>query len=158
MKIEYIILGASWIVIVIGLILFIPRNKIRHAWVAFLFKQIITWLLGHIVAEYKLIEYPVRLFKHATKTSFSFEYFIYPSLCVFFNLYYPVNKSLFKQFSHYFIYCSAITILEVALEKYTDLISYIHWTWYWTWLSLFITFYLSRKFYLWFLKKPIQNF
>jgi len=64
------------------LLIFVPKNKIREASVIFCFKQLITWLLGLFVAEFNLIEYPVRLFANATKASFTFEYFVYPSICV----------------------------------------------------------------------------
>ncbi|WP_345788342.1 CBO0543 family protein [Desulfosporosinus orientis] len=60
---------------------FIPKDKIRKALIAFLFKQVITWAVGLGVVELRLIEYPVRLFPYANRTSFSFEYFIYPSIC-----------------------------------------------------------------------------
>ncbi len=150
--IETLLLTSAWIIFTVALIIFVPRNRIREAWVIYLFKQIITWLLGLAVVELRLIEYPIRLFAYANKTSFSFEYFIYPAICVIFNLHYPVGKSSIKQLLYYIVYCSAITIIEVFCEKYTDIINYTGWTWYYTWLSLFATFYLTRMFYLWFFK------
>jgi hypothetical protein len=105
-----------------------------------------------LVVEFGLIEYPVRLFPHASETSFSFEYFIYPSICVVFNLHFPVGKNVFRRFFHYASYCSIITIIEIIAEKYTNIIKYVNWAWYITWITLFITFYASRKFYLWFFR------
>ncbi|WP_328591414.1 CBO0543 family protein [Acetivibrio thermocellus] len=131
---------------------FRSKNKIREASVIFCFKQLITWLLGLFVAEFNLIEYPVRLFANATKASFTFEYFVYPSICVIFNLYYPERKSLFKRILYYFIYTAAITVFEVILEKYTQNIKYINWTWYYTFLSVYLTFFLSRAYFKWFFK------
>ncbi|WP_281413943.1 CBO0543 family protein [Clostridium polyendosporum] len=134
------------------LILFVPRNKIREAHVIFLFVQVITWLVGLIVVEYRLIEYPDRFFEYSTKTSFAFEYFIYPSICIIFNLYYPEKKNIFRQFMHNAYYCTGITITEVLCERYTNIIKYIHWSWYITWITLFITFYASRIYYVWFFR------
>lgn len=134
------------------LILFIPKNKFREAQVIFFFKQLMTWVLGLTVAQLRLIEYPVREFAYASKVSFSFEYFIYPAICVVFNLHYPEGKSLIRQFMHFFYFCTVMTIIEVICERYTNILKYIHWTWYATWITLFITFYLSRKYYLWFYK------
>ncbi len=153
MKIEYIILSASWLITIILLIIFIPRNKVRHAWVIFSFKQFVTWIFGLLVVELHLIEYPVRMFfPYASKASFTFEFFVYPSICVLFNLYYPNKKSPIRQIAYYSIYCSVITIIEVLLENTTSVIHYNQWEWYWTWITLFITFYMSRKFYHWFFK------
>lgn len=146
------ILVIGWIATTVGLIIFVPKDKIREAIMIFLFKQMITWVIGLAVAELKLLEYPVREFSYATRASFGFEYFIYPAISVIFNLHYPAGKKPFRQFMHYASYCSAITVLEVICERYTNIIRYIHWEWYVTWISLFITFYISRKFYLWFFK------
>lgn len=142
----------AWILTIILLIRFIPRNKIREAELAFLFKQLITWVTGLAVVELGLIEYPVRLFPYANKTSFSFEYFIYPSMCAIFNVNYPEKKGAFGQFMYYFSYCTALTIIEVIVERYTEIIKYIHWNWLITWITLYLTFYMTRKYYIWFFK------
>lgn len=149
---DLIILFSAWVITIIMLILFIPKSKIREAQLVFLFKLSITWLIGLLVVEFRLIEYPVELFRYATKTSFSFEYFIFPSICAVFNINYPNKKSYLRQFMHYFYFCTTMTILEVLCEKYTNIIKYIHWTWYLTWITLFITFFLSRKYYIWFFR------
>ncbi len=140
------------ILIIVLLIRFIPKSKLRQAQVGYLFKLVMTWVLGLTVAEYKLIEYPFRLFPHANKASFLFEYFYYPSMCSLFIVNYPKNESSFSQFMYYVYWCSTITFIEVLQEKYTDILIYKHWTWYATWLSLLITFHLSLKYNQWFFK------
>ena len=152
MNINYIIIATEWIVIICLLVKLIPKNKLREASVAFLFKQAVTWILGLEVVQLRLMEYPVRLFSYANRTSFTFEYFEYPSVCAIFNVHYPTKKSLFGQFIYYFYYCTSMTIIEVFLEKYTEILKYINWTWYITWITLFITFYITRMFYVWFFK------
>lgn len=152
MKFEYLLIIGSWIVTIILLIIYIPKDKIREAQVAFFFKQLMTWVLGLAVVELKLIEYPVRLFPYANKTSFTFEYFIYPSICAIFNVHYPINKGHLRKFIYYFFYCTTITIVEITVERYTNIINYINWNWFITWITLYITFYLTRKYYEWFFK------
>jgi len=149
---EVIILFSAWIITILLLIRFVPKHKLREAQVIFFFKHIITWILGLLVVEFHLIEYPVRLFSYANKTSFSFEFFIYPSLCVLFNLHYPSLKSGRTQFLYYAGYCSAMTFIEVLVEKYTDIATYLHWSGLCTWVTLCITFYISRRYYLWHFK------
>jgi hypothetical protein len=157
MKKEYLLEVIGWAITIGLLIKFIPKNKIRHAQVAYGFKLFITWLVGLSVVELGLIEYPIRLFPNATKTSFSFEYFIYPSFCAVFNVNFPEKKGAFGQFMYYFYYCTSLTIIEVIVERYTNILNYIHWTWYTTWITLFITFYMSRKFCVWFFKIHEKN-
>ncbi|KUG05400.1 hypothetical protein ASZ90_017172 [hydrocarbon metagenome] len=152
MSIEKIILITAWIITIIMLLLLVPKDRIREAQVIFFFKQIITWIFGLAVVELRLIEYPVRFFSYAARTSFTFEYFVYPAICIFFVLRYPQEKSCLRQFMYYFYFCTGITALELLLEIYTDTIKYVNWTWYLTWITLFITFYISRKYYVWFFR------
>jgi hypothetical protein len=153
MSVDQIILISVWVITILGLVCFVPRNKLREAQIVFLFKQLLTWLFGLLVVEFHLIEYPVRIFKLATHSSFSFEYFIYPAVGVVFVLRFPEHKSNLIKIGWYVLFPTWMTILEVLLERYTHLIHYIHWSWYWTWMTLLITFFLSRNYYLWFFKK-----
>lgn len=151
---EVLILTIAWIITASMLVLFVTKNRIREAIVIFFFKQFITWILGLAVVEYKLIAYPVRLFfSYASRTSFTFEYFIYPAICVVFVLHYPEGRSGMRKFLYYSYFCTVMTIVEVLCEKYTQIIEYINWEWYVTWITLFITFYISRIFYVWFFRK-----
>lgn len=95
MNIEYTIDAIGWILTIVSLVIFIPKDKICEAQVAFLFKQVVTWVSGLTVAELGLIEYPFRHFPHATRTNFLFEYFIYPGICAIFTVNYPKNKEFF---------------------------------------------------------------
>lgn len=147
------LLISGWLISIVLLIVFVPKNKFREANLLFLFMQFITWIMGTAVAEMKLIEYPVRSFPYAYKGSFDFEFFIYPSFCVLFNLYYPENKDKLRKFMHYFYYCTGLTMAEVMAGRYTNIIRYIHWGWYVTWITLFITFFITRQYYIWFYRK-----
>lgn len=157
MTLEISLLVAAWVITTIVLIRFTPKDRLREAFVIFSFKQLMTWLLGLIVVQLGLLEYPIREFPNATMTSFSFKFYIYPTLCVIFNLHYPVKKNNFVKFAHYALYCSAITIIEVIIERYTKIINYLHWHWSFTWITLFLTFYATRKFYLWFFRLNKKN-
>ncbi|MFC0211339.1 CBO0543 family protein [Paenibacillus chartarius] len=151
--IDYLILGLIWILTFVMVVTTTPRDMLREALAIFMFKHSLTWLFGLLVVEYKLIEYPVREFPYASKSSFSFEYFIYPAICIMFNLRFPRKKSMLHQIGWFVWFPSWMTILEVLVEKYTNLIHYVNWSWYWTWLSLLLTFGLSRMYFIWFMKK-----
>lgn len=151
------ILSILWILTFGLLIRFVPKSKIRHGVLAFLFKQVVTWLLGLIVVEKGWIEYPARLFKKSNRSSFSFEYFFFPGFCAIFNLHYPEDKGKVYKVLYYIFFSGIITGVEVLAEKYTDLIRYIKWKWYWSFLSIGGTFYLSHLFYRWFFKEDFEN-
>lgn len=151
------ILFYSWVISIILLIVFVPKSKIREAQVIFFFKQMLSWLFGLTVVERRYINYPVRLFPYANRASFTFEYFVYPCLCILFNLYYPYNKGIIAATLHYIFFSGSITVLEYILEKKTQLIKYKNWSWYWTFSTLALTYYMSHKYYTWFFKIKKKN-
>ncbi|MFC4803312.1 CBO0543 family protein [Neobacillus sp. GCM10023253] len=136
-----------------GILFFIPKNKFRLAVVAILFKQVITFLIGLVVVELGLLEYPVRLFPSVNRTSFTYEYYAFPVICAAFNVWYPNKRSTLFQSAYYVGFTSVLTIGEIIIEKYTDLITYIHWAWYISWISICLSFFISRLFCRWFFAK-----
>jgi hypothetical protein len=156
-KLEKTVEASAWVIMALLLIKFVPKSRIREAQVSFLFKQLITWLFGLLVVEKKLISYPKRLFfKKTIKSSFTFEYFVYPALCVLFNLYYPVRKNSLIKMLYLFSHSAIITVFEIILLKYTNLIKYKKWTWYWSLLTMSFTNYLSQIYFRWFFKEKGQ--
>ncbi len=150
MVLEYMVLLAAWILSIIALLLFVPRDKIRQAHIAFLFKLLLTWVFGLSVVELNLIEYPVRLFTYANRTSFTFEFFVYPAICAICFVHYPERKSKIIKFSYIAAYTSGMVLFEIILERYTQLIHYIHWAWYWSWITIFLTTLITILYSRWF--------
>lgn len=149
--IERVILGSVWVICFIS-IWFIPREKAAKASFVFLVTQFFTWITGLTVVEFGWIEYPVHEFYKANATSFSFEYFVLPITTIFFILYYPKNKSIKSKILYYVLFSSLLTLFEFCLEKYTLLIKYNSWRWYWTWITVPVVFYGVRCVYKWFYK------
>jgi len=92
MNMDYTIIAIAWAVTAVLLVVFIPKDKIREALVVATFVQTLTWMIGLLVVDFGLIEYPVRLLPHTCKTSITFEFFIYPSICAIFNIHYPKKQ------------------------------------------------------------------
>ncbi|WP_027086905.1 CBO0543 family protein [Cohnella panacarvi] len=126
------------------LILVIPRQHYRLAMVAFLTTQFMTTILGHVVVDSGALAYPVREFAEINRTSFIYEFLAYPMICALFNVYYPANPNRLLQIGYFVLYSSVLTIIEVVIERYTKLIDYIQWNWFWTWGSLLIVFTVTR--------------
>ncbi len=151
MRLDYWILLGVWALSFL-LLFFIPRAKRRLALIAYLFKQSITYLLGLVAVEYGFLEYPVRELAKVNRTSFTYEYMAYPVICAVFNAYYPVESSRLRKFLYYAAFCTGLTIPEVLLERYTELVRYVHWHWWTTWLALLVTFFATRSFCVLFFK------
>jgi hypothetical protein len=152
MKIEWWLLVSVYIAAT-GILFFLPKKKIRLAVVAFLFQQMITFLIGLVVVELGLLEYPVRLFASINRTSFTFEYYAFPVVCAAFNVWYPNHRSILIQSGYYAGFSSVLTIVEVLIDKYTDLITYVHWEWYISLISIFFALLIARLFCVWFFAK-----
>lgn len=152
MKPESFIEHYVWMITAISLF-FIPKDFYRKASISFLFMIFVSWFLGILVVEYKLIEYPQRFLASVNETSFTFEFFVFPVVGVFYNLYYPARQHFLKQVLYTSAFTTALVIPELIIEKYTDLIKYINWTWYISWISVFATLALLRFFYKWYFKK-----
>lgn len=152
MKMEWWLLLSVYLVAT-GILFFIPKNKIRLAVVALLFQQVITFLIGLVVVEFGLLEYPVRLFASINRTSFTYEYYAFPVICAAFNVWYPNDRSNPIQIGYYVGFCTVLTLLEVILEKFTKLIKYIHWEWYTSWITICLALFLAHLFCVWFFAK-----
>lgn len=154
---EWFMIVSVWLICFIS-ILFIPKQKYRQASFIFVFAQLPAWIFGLAVVEAGLIKYPVRVFSKANGTSFTFEYLALPFICIFFNLYFPENKGLYRKVIYYMSFLSFFTLLEYFVEKYTLILKYVHWNWYTTFTSMALFMYLVRLIYKWFynLDKPFS--
>ncbi|MFC0470328.1 CBO0543 family protein [Halalkalibacter kiskunsagensis] len=92
----------------------------------------------------------------SNKSSFTFEYFAFPVITVFFNLYYPKKNKFFIKFLYYFFYLSLLTGLEFIAVKYTKTIKYICWKWYWSTITMGISIFISRLYFKWFFINEIK--
>lgn len=153
MQKEKKILYSAWMITGFSLLLFVPNKRIRQAHVAFLLQQCLTWLLGSLVVQFDLIRYPVRFLKKANLTSFTFEFFVFPAVAVFFNLFYPKSKHIITQLFYYLVYIGPISALEYIAVTYTKTITYKHWRLIWSFITMGITLFLSRTYFKWFFKQ-----
>lgn len=143
---------------IIFLIKFVPLQKLRDAVIIFLSLQMLTWPLGLIAVEKKWIEYPVQLLPNenqTNKSSLLFEYFLFPLLAILFSLYYPKYKNKMVIVLYYLIITGIFTILEVVIERYTDLVQYHTWRWYWTFISVLIVLFINHSYYSWYKKELV---
>lgn len=148
----FLLVGAS--IICLASILFIPRKKAWEAVFIFLMAQFFSWLFGLVVVEYGWIEYPVRELAKANSTSFSFEYLLLPVFAAHFILRYPSAKALWIRLLYYAGTIALFTITEVLVERFTLIIKYHGWTWYWTSISMSLVFYFTMVIYKWFFRIP----
>ncbi|WP_367617684.1 CBO0543 family protein [Salirhabdus salicampi] len=143
------------IFLIIGIVL-IPfafkREKLKDWLLIFFLKGYISSFISFIVVNNKQISYPIRFMPKFFKISIIFEYLLFPLLCVFYNRTSLTSKPV-SILIQSMLYSMPITIIEVLLERKTDLIKYhSKWNWKITFLSLVTSFlgvrgfmYLTRK-------------
>jgi hypothetical protein len=130
-----------WALLIIGiaLLLFSFRKKtlIKDSILVFLLKAYFSTFIGIIVAEKKMIVYPVRLLKKYFDTSIIFESLLYPVMCVYF-FQTSYNSKFLGIVLQCALYTAALTSIEVLCEKYTNLIKYHTWTWMYSYITIFL--------------------
>ncbi|WP_110111808.1 CBO0543 family protein [Bacillus sp. CGMCC 1.16541] len=155
-----------WILIVILLFsvvllfLFVPRKKVRDAVIIAIFLQFITWPAGLLAVEMEWIHYPVQLFpkeNQFNRSSFTFEFFLFPVVAILFSIYYPKQASWWRIMLYTIGFVGAFTLIEVIVEQTTNLVQYDEWKWYWTFISVTIALLLNHIYYRWFQHKFIDG-
>jgi hypothetical protein len=137
------------IVLGVGLLL-IPfafkREKLKDWLLIFFLKGYISSFLDQIIVKKKHVAYPVRFMSKYFDSSILFDYLLFPLLCVFYNRT-SEKSNLNSIFLQSFIYSTPMTVLEVILEKMTNLIRYKKkWNWLITYFTLVTTFLFVRGF------------
>ena len=148
------------IILGVGLLL-IPfafkREKLKDWLLIFFLKGYIASFLDQIIVKKKRISYPVRFMSKYFDSSLLFDYLLFPLLCVFYNRT-SEKSNLHSIFLQSFIYTTPITVLEVILEKKTNLIRYKkNWNWLITYSTLVVTFLFVRGFIVIIRKFNIEN-
>lgn len=152
MTLERLVLIIIWAVSTIAFVLFIPRNRRREAILAFLACQSVTWVNSMLHVKYGLLAFPVREFPKASDLLFTSEYMMYPLMCAFYYIYEPESGKLPRLL--YLVGCiTCLTVIDVIIEKYTELIEYTKYSWYWTWIDFFLIFLITNIYCKWFFKK-----
>ncbi|MFE8694923.1 CBO0543 family protein [Cytobacillus sp. FJAT-53684] len=149
---EHLILIAMWLFGFIGLILFIPRKDRRKGLLAFLMFQAIVWLCDMPSFRYGLLSAPVRLMPNATELPLTINYFFYPVLFSIFYVNKRVKDSLWSKIIYFFVWVSVITLYDIVIERYTDLLEYGSLTWWGMWVYIVFLFYVSQVCCNWFFK------
>ena len=148
------------IILGVGLLL-IPfafkREKLKDWLLIFFLKGYISSFLDQIIVKKKHISYPVRFMSKYFDSSILFDYLLFPILCVFYNRT-SEKSNLHSIFLQSFIYSTPMTVLEVILEKKTNLIRYNkNWNWLITYSTLVVTFLFVRGFIAIIRKFNIEN-
>ena len=143
--------AGAWMGAAILFFIFVPMRKLRLALLGFFIMQTFTWPFGYMVIEFDLISYPKHFFADVSKTSFTFEYFVFPVTAAIFNLYYPKKRLIGLLYTS--VVVSILTGGEVILEKFTDNIEYHGWKWYWSWITMFLTLQMAYWVWNWILGK-----
>lgn len=130
-----------WLLLIIGILLLIlsfKKSPIKEWILVFLLSSYFSTFLGVIIVEEEMLAYRVRFLSKHFDSSLLYEYLLFPVVCIYFyqTTYHSKYPSIILKCA---IYTSALTIIEVIIEKYTNLIEYLTWTWMNT---LFSTFFL----------------
>lgn len=154
MHLEVIILSLMCIFGTTAIVLLIPKNRLRQTLFALLVYQALLWVSILFHVKFGLLSFPVREFPKATDVLFTTAYFFYPLMYGLYIIFEP-KVSFIVRLCYMSLWISGLTAIDYFIEKYSDLIVYENYTWYWSWLNFFILFLLSSLIYKWFFKDTL---
>jgi hypothetical protein len=136
-----------WSLLVFGIVLFIfsLRKPPRKDWVLIFFlTSYFTIFFGTIVVRKKMLAYPVNFLNDYFSSSLLYEHLLYPVICIYFyqTSYHSNYLGILLQAA---LYTGALTIVEVLLERYTNLIQYHTWNWHYTFISVYFLMIFVRS-------------
>lgn len=118
MRLEYWLLIGLWIIGITGFILFIQRKDLRKGILSLMMFQAIIWFFNMYLFKYGFISAPIRELPKAHDFPLTLDYFFHPFLFSVFYLH-KSGKVLFL-----LIWASVATLLDVVLERYTDILKF----------------------------------
>lgn len=142
------ILKSLWI---LGLMLFptLFKKPIKERWIVFLFNSLINVYLDNYLVNTKRLQYPVRV-KNAglfTKGSILYDNLLCPIVTVWYCQATKNTKKVSEFLLKTFLYVLPQTVVEIVLEKYTNLIDYKNgWKWYHTFGAISLVKLMIRGF------------
>lgn len=138
-----------WICVALSITLFLlsfRKQPIKDWLLSFLLASYFAYIIGTIVVDLNLIEYPILRPSHIFNTGYLYELLFFPIVGVYF--YQTSYTSGFKGIIFQcLLYTLALTIVEILIVKYTHLINYLNWNWAYTFCSVF-SFMLIIRFLL----------
>ncbi|MBM7660349.1 hypothetical protein JOC85_001116 [Bacillus mesophilus] len=141
-KLLFLFLGIAFILLPFAF----KRERLKEWLLVFFLKGYVSSFIGKLVVKNKHISYPIRFMPKYFNSSILFEYLLFPLLCVFYNRTSLQSKPV-SIILQSLLYSTPMTIIEVLLERYTDLIKYKRkWNWVITYVTLVITFLAVRMF------------
>ncbi|MEH7073643.1 CBO0543 family protein [Neobacillus drentensis] len=150
MSIDWVTIVLMWVIGMISYIVVTQKKRHRKVLFTILVCQAILWLNAFIHVEFHLIAYPVRELPIATNVLFTTEYFFYPLVCGVYLAYEPKRRSYWVRLFYLSVWISALTVYDLILAKFTNLIEYLHYAWYFTWLNYFLIFVVTNGIFQWF--------
>jgi len=152
MRMEHLILLLMWLFGFVGFILFVPKKDRRKGILAFMMFQAIIWLCDMPAFKYDLLRAPVRELPKASDLPLTIDYFFYPVLFSIFYVHRRVEGSLGSRITYFLVWVSAASLLDIVIERYTDLLEYKFLKWYGMWMYIGFLFYISQVCCNWFYK------
>ncbi|WP_026568348.1 CBO0543 family protein [Bacillus sp. UNC41MFS5] len=152
MSVDYVIIILMWVIGIIAYIFFTPKKRYRKVLVTLLICQALLWVNSLFHVEFNLLAFPVREFPKATDLLITTEYFFYPLLSGLYIAYEPKRSSYLIRLIYLSVWSSVIAIYDQMLVNYTNLVEYVHYAWYFTWLDFFCIYAATNVIYQWFFK------
>lgn len=152
MTLEQNLLLLFWTAGIAAAVFLVPKRK-RHAFfLAFLISQGLGWIVQIFLVQWGLIAYPVREFPHASNLGLTKQLITFPVCCGMYVIYEPIGRHWARRIAYSAVWIAALTAFDHMLERYTDILSYTGFHWYYASLYFLVMLRSGRAVVRWFFR------
>lgn len=149
-------LAMAIIIIISGVLLlvFVKKNQIRKAFFALLVAQVFSWPITLIYVHFGFQLNPVRLFPHATESSFLFAFIFHPCVFSVYYLHYPKQARFVQRILYSAIMVASALFTQLLAHLFTNIVYYPEkLILIGSFIIIFTLFNVSRIYLDWFFRK-----
>lgn len=120
---SYTLLAVS-IISLLSLLL-VPRNSIHTAVMAYITFKTTTWVWVIINVQYDQFAFPVHVFKNSTSVGIITQFILFPTIFMWFYLFFPKKKSWVHKVYYYLFFVIGIQLFSIYTIAFTSLMTFV---------------------------------
>ncbi|MFD2329909.1 CBO0543 family protein [Cohnella sp. GCM10020058] len=146
-------MGGSFLLLFMLIFRHLSGGHAREIWTVFLTMQTVKWLIGALKAEFRLEEFPLRLFPYATHQDFVTDFAICPTIAVLYAMTVrgrPPRVQLF----YAACFAAAYALWSWTMTRWTSLQVHLNWSSWFDFLLVLVLLPAVKRISDWIRPKP----
>ncbi|WP_090115469.1 CBO0543 family protein [Cohnella sp. OV330] len=120
-------MGGSFLLLSMLVVRYLSGSCAREIWTVFLTMQTVKWFVGALKSEFRLVEFPVRLFPYATHQDFVTDFALCPTMAVLYAMFVR-ERTLRVQLFYALWFAAAYALWSWTMTRWTNLQVHLRWS------------------------------